>query len=132
MPVLDTSFFIDLERGLPRAAAALELLAATGEDLIVTSQAATEYLSGVEDRAVALHMLESGFTLSLPSREHILEAARVAREAFDKGVFPGWDDLESATTALLEATYVVTANPKHFVALGVRVWDYRNEPAPRA
>lgn len=107
-------------------------LVALREPLIVTSQVAIEYLSGVEDRTVGLHMLESGFDLTFPTREHVLEAARLARVALDRGEFPGWDNLDAATAARLEATYVVTANPRHFRALGCATWDYRSEPEPPA
>lgn len=132
MPVIDTSFLIDLQRGHPSADEALEKLAALREPMIVTSQVATEYLSGVEERPISLHMIEASFRLSFPTREHVLEAARIAREALDRGEFPGWDDLDTATAAHLEATFVVTANPRHFLALGCRVWDYRNEAEPPA
>lgn len=78
MPVFDTSFLIDLQRGHPRVDAALAKLVALREPLIVTSQVATEYLSGVEDRAVALHMIESGFHLA--PRASTCSRQRASRE----------------------------------------------------
>lgn len=132
MPVLDTSFLIDLERGDPDAEAVLERLAADAEPLIVPAQVAIEYLSGIEDRTVGLHMIDSSFLLSEVTREQVLEAARIAREAIGRGEFPGWADVQVAAVAILEATPVVTANPRHFRALGCEATEYRRAPRRRS
>ena len=94
------------------------------EPLILPYQAAAEYLAGVDDAVAGLHGLVSSFALSRPSEAHILEAARLAGSLRRR---PPWGDIHIAAVALLESTYVLTANPKDFAALGCRVWDYRNQ-----
>jgi len=39
---------------------------------------------------------------------------------------------KTAVAARLADTFVVTANPRQFTALGCLAWDYRNEPEPPA
>ena len=132
MAVLDSSFLIDLERRTPEAMEALDRLVTEEESLLVAPQAAIEYLSGIEDRATALRVLEESFVMVALERDHVLEAARLARDAFGAGSFPGWADAQIVAAAVLEATFVVTADPKRFRALGVPVWDYRREAKPPA
>ena len=97
------------------------------KDLHVPFQAATEFLAGVEDPVAGLHLLVASYGVVMPTHAHLLEAARLARRP---GRRPNWGDIHIAAHALLESTYVITANPKDFRALDCMVWDYRNEPAP--
>lgn len=132
MPVLDTSLLIDLQRGEPAAEAALRSLAAERVSLFVPAQVALEYLSGLEEEIVGLHMLQSSYDVVAFAGEHVLEGARLARDARLRGVFPGWPDVQIAALARLEDTYVVTSNPRHFAALGCAVWDPRSGAPPPA
>ena len=131
MPVLDTTFLIDLQRGNERARSLLEAMAEAGEDMVVPAQVAVEFLSGVRDPVAALRRLEAAFTLAPADRDHALVAAGLAREARARGAFPGWADVNVAAHARLEATFVLTANAKHYAELGVDHWDYRKAKAPR-
>lgn len=130
MPVLDTSFLIDVERRRKPAIAALEKLVESGESLLVPAPAAAEYLAGLKDEVAGLHQLEVAFAVVPFGRTQLLEVARLARRAFGEGTFPGWVDVQVAALAVLENTYVVTADPAHFEQLGVPCWDHRREREP--
>lgn len=128
MPILDTTFLIDLDRGLDEARTALAWAVDRGEDLVVPAQTATEYISGFDDPVANLSDLERSFRVVPYGRDHIVETARLVRLAYEKGAFPGWADAQIASVAWLEGEPVLTANQDHFRALGCRVWDYRNDP----
>jgi predicted nucleic acid-binding protein len=132
MAVIDTSFLIDLDRSHPAAHDAYKLLAGRDEVLLLPAHAAMEYLAGYEEPALNLEDLERSFRLVPFGRNHILQSANLARKALSTGDFPGWDDTAIAATAVMEASYILSANPAHFAALGCRVWDYRNERTPPA
>lgn len=130
MPVLDTTFLIDLERRRSPAVQALELLAASGERLLVPAQVAAEFLMGLEDEVAGLHQLESSFAVVPFGRTQLLEAARLARAAIRRGAFPGWADAQVAALAVLEQTFVVSADRAHFEVFGVPCWDPRSGGEP--
>ncbi len=130
LPVIDTTFLIMLERGGTVAEKALETLVKHDDRLIVPHQVAIEYLAGLEDPVVGFHMIEASFRTGSLTTEHVLEAAHLARTAFAKGVFPGWADIQIASFARLENTFVVTSNVRHFEALGVLTWDPTGKTAP--
>lgn len=130
MPVLDTSFLIDLERRREHALAALERMLRDGEPLLVPAQVAVEYLAGLEDPLAGLYGLEASFAVVPFGRAQLLEAARLARGAMRRGAFPGWGDAQVAALAALERTYVVGADAAHFEALGVPCWDTRTRDGP--
>lgn len=127
MAVLDTTFLIDLQRGLDAAHAALHVLAEGPERLLVPAQAAVEYLAGMEDPIAGLNDLQTSFEIVPFGRDHVLEAARVGRAALTKGEFPGWADTQIGATAVLTGSELVTADPENFRSLDCEVWDYRNE-----
>lgn len=131
MPVLDTTFLIDLQRGDERARGILEAMADAGEDLIVPAQVAVEFLSGVRDAPAALRRLEASFVLAPADRDHALVAADLARAARARGAFPGWSDVNVAAHARLESTFVLTANARHYADLECDHWDYRKAKGPR-
>lgn len=130
MPVLDASFLIDVERRRERALAAYERLLDDGEPLLIPAQVATEYLAGLEDEVAGLHQLEAAFAVVPFGRIQLIEAARLARAAHRRGAFPGWADAQLAALAVLEQTYVVSADRAHFEAFGVPCWDHRTQTAP--
>lgn len=127
MPVVDTTFLIDLDHGRDPALAAFHVLLEDQADLLVPAQAAIEYLSGFADPVANLRDLERSFHLVEADRQHVLEAAGIAREAIDGGDFPGWPDARIAATAILEGEEILTADPDDFRVFGCEVWDYRNE-----
>jgi predicted nucleic acid-binding protein len=128
MPVLDTSFLVDLQRGEARARAAADRLGT--QVLLVPFQAALEFMSGFADPAQALHLLRSSFDVTLPTEAHLIAGASLRRDMRAQGRRPAWADLHIATEARLAATFVVTADAADFLALGCAVWDYRNEAKP--
>lgn len=75
----------------------------------------------------------SGLLVAI-DRAQILEGARLARQAFASGSFPGWMDLQIGAAAVLYDEEVATSNPDPFAGLGCEVWPYRDEvrsPGPR-
>jgi predicted nucleic acid-binding protein len=131
MPVLDTTFLIDARRHPRKFARVIERIAEEDEAHVVPMQSAVEFAAGTRDRHEAFRELEESFTLRPFDEDIAREAARLAREAYGAGVFPGWADVQIAATATYEGMYVVTRNVKHVRdALGVRAWDYVNEDAP--
>lgn len=130
MPVLDASFLIDVERRRERALEAHERLLRDGEPLLVPAHVATEYLAGLDDEVAGLHQLGAAFAVVPFGRIQLLEAARLARAAQRRGAFPGWAHAQVAALAVLEPTFVVSANRAHFEAFGVPCWDHRTQAAP--
>jgi predicted nucleic acid-binding protein len=127
MPVVDTSFLIDLDRGEDAALAALHVLVEDHEEVLVPPQTAIEYLTGYEDAVANLSDLEASYEVLDVDRATMLETAQIAREAIEADDFPGWPDACIAAAASLEAEEVLTANPEDFEAFGCETWDYRNE-----
>ena len=130
MPVLDTSFLIDVERRRDNAINAYEKLIHGGQPLLIPAQVATEYLTGLDDEIAGLHQLELAFAVVPFGRIQVLEAARLAKLAHRGGEFPGWGDAQVAALAAIEQTYVVSADTKHYEAFGVPCWDYRTQDEP--
>lgn len=127
MPVVDTTFLIDLGHGADPALAAFHTMIEDQRDLLVPSQSAIEYLSGFADPIANLRDLQQSFHLVEHDRNHVLEASRIARQALAEGQFPGWPDARIAAVAILAGEEVLTADPEDFRVLGCEVWDYRNE-----
>lgn len=123
MPVLDATFLIDLERD-PARFQELLLSIAMDEDLVVPAQAAIEFASGTTDPAEALRKIRDGFSFLPLDEEVSLEAARLAKRAWQAGIFPGWPDVQIAATASHLGMAVVTRNERHFKAMGVEVMAY--------
>lgn len=124
MPVLDATVLIDADRRGTRAATIVREMHDQGEDAVVPVQAAIEYCSGRADPAAGMRALRDSFWI-VPCDEPIaLEAARLARAAWDAGRFPGWADVQVAATAKHLGMAVLTRNPKHFEALGLAVLTY--------
>jgi predicted nucleic acid-binding protein len=130
MPVLDTNFLIRLDARDPAAEKALRAIEA--QDLVLPAQAAAEYLAGVADPEAELARLHAGFRVVQTTDVHLLVVARLAAKAFAafEVARPRWGDLHIAAAALLEGTYVVTTNKRHFTRLGVAAWHYLTEMNP--
>lgn len=124
MPVLDTTFLIDAERGSERIRDLMSLLAKSGESLCVPGQAFIEYAAGLADPAIGLRRLGVSFEFIVFDETIALEAARLAHHAFTKGLIPGWADIQVAATAKHLGMAIVTRNPRQFEPLGVRVEPY--------
>lgn len=123
MPVLDTNLLIRLAHGDIVAQKALDQL--EDERLIVPMQVAFEYLTGVVDPIAELAGLHGSFTVLHTSDAVILEAAGL--RARHHKLKPRWGDILIAAFAVLEDTYVVTTNKRHFKQLGVPAWNYEKE-----
>lgn len=132
MGVLDTSFLIDLERGMDAARNALDAMVADGEPLLLPAIVASEYIAGrrEDERLTTWHALDGSYTVVFPEAKHVIEAARLAWTAQRSGQMPGWSDAQIAAVAMFEGTYVVTGDVRHFQALGCGWWDYRTDDAP--
>lgn len=125
--ILDASFLLDLERGVDGALAALHTMVEAREPMRVPAQAASEYIAGTEDPVANLNDLEQSYIVLDHGRAHIVETAQLAARSMAEGTFPGWTDAQIAAVAVLAGEEIVTGDPRHFQALGCRVWDYRNE-----
>lgn len=129
MPCLDASFLIDLQRAPRKYRRVLERLAEEGR-LFLPTVAAIEYLWGIRSPRASLPDLDASYELTPFDEETLRIAVEIAEEHRPN---VGAADIQIAATARRFGTYVVTANPKDFRALGVPVWDYRaeGEPPPR-
>ncbi|MFO1533348.1 MAG: type II toxin-antitoxin system VapC family toxin [Thermoplasmatota archaeon] len=76
-----------------------------------------------------LAALSASYTIVLPDEVHLLEVARVRKEALAQGRRAHWGDIYIGAVAVLQATPVVTANGADFRALGCQVLDYRRGKA---
>lgn len=124
MPVLDTTYLLDLEDHPEGLRSFHDDLASGGEDLVVPAQVAIEYAAGLEDPAEGLRRLREAFTF-VPADEAVaLQAALLAQEAFARGAFPGWPDIQIAATARWLGMAVVTGDRKHFEPLGIMIIPY--------
>lgn len=124
MPVLDATFLVDVDGEPDRYRDLLRSWAEATEEVVVPAQAAIEFASGEKDPAAAMADLRRSFRVVPVDDDLQLEAARLARQAFAGGVFPGWADLQIAATARQLGMAVVTANRKHFEPLGIEVVAY--------
>ena len=64
--------------------------------------------------------------------EHAVAASRLVRRMRAAHRKVTWNDANIAAQAVLDATFVVTADVKDFTAMGCTVWDYRNDRTPPA
>lgn len=130
MPVLDTSFLVDLERGNPVARAALAELA--GQDLVVPGHVALEMMAGQDQPLATLGLLRASYRVVLAADEQLAVGAAIRNRIRKAGRRPAWGDLYIAAEATLESTYVVTADARDFKAMGCEVWEYRKGGNPPA
>lgn len=133
MAVLDATFLIDAQRKPRRMAPLLERLVDLGEKLVVPAAAAIEFAEGIEDAEAAIASVESRFEIRYLDRDVVMAAVKLSRESSRRRRNPGAADVQIGATAVVERTFVATANPRHFRdALGVPVWDYHHEDEPPA
>lgn len=128
MPVLDSNLLIRLMDGDPRAIATLERL--EGEHLAVPAQAAAEFLTGVDERGPALERLHGSFDVRHTTDAHTLAMAELRARARARRLRPRWGDVHVAAQAVVDDTYVVTTNKRHFTQLDVPAWHYLREEDP--
>jgi predicted nucleic acid-binding protein len=129
MPVLDSNFLILLAAKEPKALAAFKRL--EQGDLLVPWIVAAEYLCKVDDPVAELHALHKSFRVVHSTDESVLEAARLrAQPSTKKAEKPRWPDIHIAALTLLEGTFVVTTNKRHFTQLGVPAWHFQDEADP--
>lgn len=130
MPVLDTSFLIDLQRAEQRAVAAFRGL--QGQDLVVPMVVAKEFLAGFDEPLAAWRLLQQEYTVGVEGMDQAIAASRIFRRLRKAGRRAMWNDATVAAHAELDATFVVTGDVKDFEAMGCQVWDYRKGGAPPA
>lgn len=124
MPVFDSTFLIALEREPGRMRPLLSGLMEGDEDLVVPATVAGEVATGADDPAEAVRKIMEAFAFAPMGPDIAVEVGRLAQQALRAGRFPGWSDIQVAATARHEGMAVVTANGKHFEALGVRVIEH--------
>lgn len=133
MPVIDTTVLIDMRRRPGSMEPILRRAVEMEEDLLVPVQAAIEFAAGEKDPEAAMAALEADFQIAEMDDRVARVAARIAKAAMKKGVFPGWGDVQVAATAIHEGMVVLTRNPRHLGdALGARIWNYAESDEPPA
>lgn len=128
MPVIDTTFLIDLELGVDQAKSCLQGL--QGQTLVVPAVVAVEYLTLSADPEDDLAQLRRGYSMPEGKDAWILVAAALRRDLHAQGAKIRIPDLWIAAWARLLKTYVVTANARHYRAMGVSAWHYPTERKP--
>lgn len=134
MPVLDTTYLIDLKRQPDRVQHVTDRLARElreGGSVLLPVQAAIEYAAGETDSNEALTALAASYEIRTVDEAVARTAAAAARRLVAERRPVPWSDLAIAAIALHEGTYVVTRNRRHLHDdLGARVWDYAREREP--
>lgn len=128
MPVLDTTALIDAQHNVPIAVAALRQLA--GKDLHVPPVVAAEFLTSMTDPGHDLQVLQKAYSIPATDAAWILAAASLRRELHQQVRPFRVPDMWVAAWARLLKTYVVTANARHYRAMGVLAWHYPSEAKP--
>lgn len=128
MPVLDSSFLIDLQRSRPAAVAALQPVAHL--PLTIPMVVAKEFMAGFEEPLAVLRLLQQEYRVAPESPELAVAASRLYRRLHKAGARVPWHDVTIAAQAELETTYVITADARDFSRMGCRLWDYRRHAAP--
>lgn len=113
--VVDTSFLIDVRKGRPDAKRLWAELEADGALLLIPTAAVAEFLAGSTDPREDVAALDAAGEVIDFTRSDAMAAAAIAREAFARGDFPGWNDCLIAGVARNRGDVeVLTANPRHF------------------
>lgn len=128
MPVLDTNLLIRLDHDDPKARAALERI--QDAPLIVPYQVALEFAVGTADPAGELVFLAGSFVLDAPNAVVLEAAAQLGKAAREAGKRLDGADAWIAAAAKVRDDYVVSANKRHFTALGVPCWNYMRGAEP--
>lgn len=125
MPVLDTSFLIDVEHGVTAAVERLKELAERRQPLLVPAIVALEFAAGSKDPRRAWEVFRQAYVVVDLTDALAERASLLARTAVRKGVFPGWSDTQVAATALERGEPVLTRDGKSMRAFeGVVVQSY--------
>lgn len=125
LPVLDTSFLIDVEHEVPAAVRRMKEILEQGQPMLVPVIVAVEFAAGSRDPARAWETFRESYLL-IDFTEALAErASMLAWTALRKGSFPGWSDTQVAATALEHGEPVVTRDGKAMDAFdGVSVETY--------
>lgn len=123
MPVLDTSFLIDLQEGLPSAVATLHEISAN--PLLVPVRAAQEFAVGFDEPRAAWELLETNYQLVFEDKDLLVAGAALRLDALRAKRKATWGDIAVAIVARTRSDVVVTADVRDFKALGCQVLDYR-------
>lgn len=126
MAVLDTSFLLDLERGLPDAQRALGDLESFAPLMRVPAPVWLEYLSGFEPikAARAAQWLDRTVVFEPMGREIAAHAVRLQRELFAAGRPLAYHDLWIAATAVHHDEELVTRDRGFDDIPGLVVYPY--------
>lgn len=126
MAVLDTSFLIDFEHGLPSALRQLEALEAAKEPLLVPALVALEFAGGSKEPRRVWEALRRAYTILDFTASTAERASLMAGLALREGRFPGWSDIQVAATALEHDEILVSGDTAGFGTIpGLRLRTYR-------
>lgn len=126
MAVLDSSFLIDLAKGVPGATERLTELEDGAEPLRVPAAVWVEYLHTFPPatRREERQLLEAYVLFEPFSRSIADEAARLQHELQKDGARLGWHDLQVATTALHHDEPVVSRDEAFGRVPGITVLSW--------
>lgn len=120
MPLLDTTFLIDLDRKPKKHESQFEKWAQQGEDPVVPAQAAIEFSTGEANPAAALHDLRTSFWIVPLTRISNWKRPDSANGR-SKTEYSPVADLQIAATARTLGMDVVTLKVDHFKSLGLNI-----------
>ena len=125
MYCLDSSFLIDLLRGIPEAITKYDSL--KGHNVFTTSVSVFELLSGIATtpkKAADLEELLSGLPIVPLGEKDAREAAAIHKELFSKGTPIEESDMMIAGIARSQGFTVVTRDKDFKRVFGLRVLSY--------
>lgn len=115
--VVDTSFLIDIARGVDGARDLADRFAAEHEPLLIPTVVVAEYLAGSSDPDSDLDNLRGAGEIVELRTSDARSAAEIARRTLQEGTFPGWGDTLIAGVAENRGGLaIVTGNADHFPA----------------
>lgn len=129
--IADTSFLVDLLRGVPETAETLRRLDADGTTLWIPTPVLFELWEGVErgdrphEEAAKIQKVTAGYTVLPFDARHAQQAGRLSGDLMRRGRMIEPIDAQIAGMALAEATAVLTRNRKDFERVpGLKVVAY--------
>jgi len=112
--VLDSTFLIDLLRGVEAAGTRLNELVGQRRPLRVPAMVLLEVAGGAQRPDEAAQRIAAAFLIPPVDEQIAREGARIGSALIRKGRFPGWTDIAIAATAIHFDEELVSRNERHF------------------